>query len=108
MDLPSDYRVRAPTAEDLDAVAEVLIASDLDAAGQRVLDAGFVQDQWSRVGFDLASDAWVVVHRGEAIVAYGQAMREEPTVVESWGCPSRAPGAGHRFVVVGPDPAAGL
>jgi mycothiol synthase len=74
MDLPSDYRVRAPSAEDLDAVAEVLIAGDLDAAGQRVLDAGFVQDQWSRVGFDLASDAWVVVHPGEAIMAYGQVM----------------------------------
>jgi mycothiol synthase len=85
MDLPPDYWVRAPSAEDLDAVAEVLIADDLDAAGQRVLDAGFVQDQWSRVGFDLTSDAWVVVHRGEAIVAYGQARREEPTVVESWG-----------------------
>ena len=76
---------RAPTPDDLDAVAEVLVGSDLHDAGQSVLDADFLHDQWSRVGFALGADAWVVVHRGDAIVAYGQARREEPTVVASWG-----------------------
>ena len=85
MDLPPGDEFRAPTAEDLDAVAEVLIADDLDHAGQSVLDAGFLRDQWSRVGFELGTNAWVVVHRGDVIVGYGQAMREEPTVVGSWG-----------------------
>jgi mycothiol synthase len=85
MDLPTGYEVRAPTPDDLDAVAEVLIADGLDDAGQSVLDAGFLRDQWSRASFALGTDAWVVVHRGHAIVAYGQATREEPTVVDSWG-----------------------
>jgi mycothiol synthase len=85
MDLPADYEFRAPTPDDLDAVAEVLIADDLHDAGQSVLDSDFLQDQWSRVGFDLVTDAWVAVHREDAIVGYGQARREEPTVVESWG-----------------------
>jgi mycothiol synthase len=85
MDLPPDYEFRAPTPDDLDAVAEVLVAGDLQDAGQSVLDTDFLQDQWSRVGFALDTDAWVVVHRGDAIVGYGQARREEPTVVESWG-----------------------
>jgi mycothiol synthase len=84
MDLPPDYQFRAPTPDDLDAVAEVLAAGDLHDAGQSILDADFLQEQWSRVGFTLGSDAWVVVHRGDAIVAYGQARREGPTVVESW------------------------
>jgi mycothiol synthase len=66
-------------------VAEVLVAGDLHEAGQRVLDADFLEDQWSRVGFDLGTDAWVVIHRGNAIVGYGQARREGPTVGESWG-----------------------
>ena len=44
-------------------MAEVLIADYLHDAGQSVLDSDFLQDQWSRVGFDLATDAWVVVHR---------------------------------------------
>ena len=79
------YRFRAPTPDDLDAVAQVLVAGDLHDLGQSVLDAGFLQDQWSRAGFDLATDAWVVLHRGGAVVAYGQAMHEGPTVVGSWG-----------------------
>jgi mycothiol synthase len=85
MDLPADYEVRASTQDDLDAVAGVLVAGDLHDTGQSVLDADFLQDQWSRAGFDLATDAWVVVDRGDAIVGYGQAMREGPAVVESWG-----------------------
>jgi mycothiol synthase len=66
-------------------VAEVLVAGDLHDTGQSVLDAGFLQGQWSGAAFDLATDAWVVVDRGDAIVGYGQARREGPTVVESWG-----------------------
>jgi mycothiol synthase len=85
MGLPPAYRFRAPTPDDLDAVAEVLVAGDLHDVGQSVLDADFLLDQWSRVGFDLGSDAWLVVHGEEAIVGYGQARRKGPTVVESWG-----------------------
>jgi mycothiol synthase len=60
MELPAGYRLRAPAPGDLDAVAEVLIADELGEAGQVVLGTGFVRDEWSRVGFDLATDAWVV------------------------------------------------
>jgi mycothiol synthase len=84
MRLPPDYQVRAPTPGDLDAVAEVLVQSDLADTGESVLEADFLRDEWSRPGFDLAADAWVVVHGG-AIVGYAQASREEPAVVASWG-----------------------
>jgi mycothiol synthase len=80
MEYPPGYRSRAPTPDDLDGVAEILLAD----AQQSALDADFLRDQWSRAGFELASDAWVVV-RGDEIVGYGQARREEPSVVESWG-----------------------
>jgi mycothiol synthase len=85
MALPAGYRLRAPAPGDLDAVADVLIADELAEAGQVVLGVDFVRDEWSRVGFDLATDAWVVVGGGETIAGYAQAMREEPAVVESWG-----------------------
>jgi mycothiol synthase len=85
MELPAGYQLRAPTPDDLQAAAAVLIADDLDDAGQIVLGADFLREEWRRVGFELATDAWVVVDGGGVIVGYGQAMREAPNVVESWG-----------------------
>ena len=85
VELPAGYRVRAPVPGDLDAVADVLIADELDQGGQVVLGVDFVSDEWSRAGLDLASDAWVVADGAGAIVGYAQATREEPAVVESWG-----------------------
>ena len=83
MDLPPDYGFRAPTPDDLDAVAGLLIADDLHDGHESVLGAGFVRDEWSRPGFELVTDAWVVVHRGGAVVGYGQATSEGPGVVGS-------------------------
>ena len=85
MELPAGYRLRAPAIGDLDAVAGVLIADELAEAGQVVLGADFVRDERSRVGFVLATDAWVVADGAGTIAGYVQAMREEPAVVESWG-----------------------
>jgi mycothiol synthase len=85
MSLPPGYRVRAPAPGDLDAIAEVLVAGDLADTGESVLEADFVRDQWSRPGFDLAADAFIVVDGADAVAGYGQARREEPAMVESWG-----------------------
>jgi GNAT superfamily N-acetyltransferase len=85
MGLPAGYHLRAPTRDDLEHAAAVLGADDLDDAGEVVLDAGFLADQWDRVGFDLAADAWVVVDEAGAIVGYGQVLREEPDAVDTWG-----------------------
>jgi mycothiol synthase len=85
MELPAGYRLRAPALSDLGAVADLLAADELAEAGQIVMGAGFVRDEWSRVGFDLANDAWVVVDSPGAIVGYVQAMFEEPAAVECWG-----------------------
>jgi hypothetical protein len=73
-------RIVDPTPGDLDAVADVLIADELEEAGQIVLGVDFVRDEWSRVGFDLATDAWVVADGAETIVGYAQAVRQEPTM----------------------------
>ena len=85
MPLPDGYAFRAPTPGDLDAVAAVLIADDLDDAGEVVLDADFLLTWWNRSDFELATDAWVIVDDADAIVAYGQVMRDEPGIVGSWG-----------------------
>jgi mycothiol synthase len=85
MALRDGYRLRPPTADDLDAIGEVLRADDLDDGGQAVLDADFVREEWNHDGFDPATDAWVVTEAAGRVVGYGNVKREEPEVVESWG-----------------------
>jgi mycothiol synthase len=77
--------MRPPTHDDLDAVADVLLAEQREDGVDPVLDAHFVREVWGRPGFDLAADAWVVTDDAGTIVAYGQTQREEPGVVGSWG-----------------------
>jgi mycothiol synthase len=79
------YDVRAPSPDELDAIAEVLMADGLDDAGSTDLDADFVATQWSRPGFDLSTDAWAAVDDAGTVVGYGQVLREEPGVLGSWG-----------------------
>jgi mycothiol synthase len=85
MQLPAGYRLRAPTQDDFEVVADVLIADELDDGGQVVLGADFLQGSWSRADFDLSTDAWVAVDGTGVVVAYAQARLDEPDVVESWG-----------------------
>lgn len=85
MGLPTGYSMRPPSPDEVGLVAEVLAAADVDAGGLSVLDADFLRDEWTRAGFDLTTDAWVVTGPRDAIVAYGETMLEEPGVVESWG-----------------------
>lgn len=84
MDLLAGYELRAPTPNDLDAVAAVVIADELEGAGQVVLGADFVRGEWSRVG-DLATDSWVAVDGAGVIVGYAQVTLEDPDVARSWG-----------------------
>jgi mycothiol synthase len=85
MVLPAGFTVRAAAAEDLAAVAAVFAADDIDDVGEVVLDADFIGSAWNRSGFDLATDAWVVVDGAGTLVAYAHAMRDGPDVVDSWG-----------------------
>ncbi len=79
------YGFRAPTPDDLEPVAAVLVADQRADDVPPVLDARFIDDVWSRPGFDLGADAWVVTDRVGTIVAYGQVRQEEPDIVGSWG-----------------------
>jgi len=85
VDLPAGYQLRAPEPGDLDAVADILIADQLAEGGPVVLDAGFVRDEWSRAGFSLAANAWVVTDGAGTIAGYVQATAEEPGTIDCWG-----------------------
>ena len=85
MDLPVGYELRAPTPADLDAVADVFIADDLDDVGEVVLDADFIRTVWTRADFDLDTCAWVIVDAAGTIVAYAHVVLDAPDVAGSWG-----------------------
>jgi mycothiol synthase len=86
MDLPDGFTFREPAPDDLGPVADVLAAEQLaNGATEAALDADFIRQVWSRTGFDLTTDAWILTDRAGTIVAYGQVDREEPDLIESWG-----------------------
>lgn len=77
--------MRAATGEDFEAVAEILRADELDDAGRITLGMDFLRNEWNKVGFDLATDAWVAVDGEGVLIGYGQARQAQPAEVESWG-----------------------
>jgi len=83
--LPQGYEARATAADELEAVAAVLVADDIADTGEPHFDAGFLREEWSRRRIDLASDTWVVTAPGRSIVGYAQSVHEVPGIVESWG-----------------------
>jgi mycothiol synthase len=86
MGLAPGYSFRAPTEDELDAVAEILIADQrAEGVDPPVLDASFLRRIWRQPDFDLARDAWLVANAEGALVAYGQVRRDEPDVIGSWG-----------------------
>src|SRR6187397_898267 len=55
MGLPVGFTVRAAAVDDLEAVAAVFAADDIEDVGEVVLDADFIGSAWNRSGFDLAT-----------------------------------------------------
>ena len=85
MDLPPGYRFQAPTPDDVEAVARVLVDDQLADGIEPTLDAFYLRQVWSRSDVDLAAGAWVVTDDAATIVAYGQVRLAEPGIVGSWG-----------------------
>jgi mycothiol synthase len=85
IELPAGFRFRPPTQNDLDAVADLLLADQRADGVEPTLDAHFLRQVWSRPDFDLATDAWLVTDGAGGVVGYGQVRREEADTVGSWG-----------------------
>jgi mycothiol synthase len=85
MDLPDGFDFRAPTPDDIDGIADMLLADQRADGVEPTIDAHFLRQVWARSDFDPATDAWVVVEDGGPIVGYGQVRRDEPDLVGSWG-----------------------
>ena len=83
--LPDGYAIRPASIDDLDGVAEMLLADDLADTGQSDFDADFLRDQWSSPGLDLSVDAWVVTDPRSTIVGHANVAPEGDGKLKSWG-----------------------
>ena len=83
--LPDSYEIRPPTFDDVEGVAEVMLADDLADIGESDVDADFVRDQWSAPGVDLSEDAWVITDPNRTIVAHANLSPDGEGKVKSWG-----------------------
>ena len=83
--LPDGYAIRPASFDDLDGVAEMLLADDLADTGQSDFDADFLRDQWSAPGLDLSVDAWVMTDPASMIVGHANVAPEGDGKLKSWG-----------------------
>ena len=68
--IPAGHALRAPTADDAGAVAELLRARDAADLGAPELTVGDVRAEWSAPEVELERDACVVEEEGGRLVAY--------------------------------------
>ena len=83
--LPDGYEIRPPTFDDVEGVADVLLADDLADTGESDLDADLVRDQWSAPGVELFEDAWVITDPNGTIVAHANLSPDGEGKLKSWG-----------------------
>jgi ribosomal protein S18 acetylase RimI-like enzyme len=79
--LPSGFRMRSATLDDIPAVVAVGRACNLAEIGEIDVFENWVHDEWVRPRFDPATDAWVVTEPGGAVVAATYTWDEEPHVL---------------------------
>jgi len=80
------YTLRPPEFDDLERIAEMIVACDISDAGAADFEAGILHQAWSRERFDLSRDAWLVVApETDQPVAYAEAWEREPHRYTGYG-----------------------
>src|SRR5258708_3453507 len=75
--LPQDFTLRHPTLEDIEAVTKLLNACEIAEDGQAETTIADMRTYWQRPGFNLATDAWVVLSpQGQIVASAGVGHRE--------------------------------
>jgi mycothiol synthase len=75
--LPQDFTLRHPTLDDIEAVTKLLNACEIAEDGQAETTIADMRTYWQRPGFNLATDAWVVLSPQGRIVASASVGQRE-------------------------------
>ncbi|MBA2287835.1 MAG: GNAT family N-acetyltransferase [Ktedonobacteraceae bacterium] len=68
--LPKSFLVRRPAMDDLEAVYDVMVACGIEEDGSVDFPQDEIRTVWEMPGFNLATDAWVVLSPEGRIVGY--------------------------------------
>jgi GNAT superfamily N-acetyltransferase len=77
---------RAPSMNDLQAVTELRMACDLADYGMPDSTEQDILADWQRRGFNLSTDAWIVVTLDEQVVGYASVRRCEHISFDVYAC----------------------
>ena len=83
--LADGYEIRPPTFDDVEAVTEMLVATEIADTGVSESDADLIRNQWSAPGVDLSRDAWVITDPNATIVAHANLSPDGEGKLKSWG-----------------------
>jgi ribosomal protein S18 acetylase RimI-like enzyme len=78
--VPSDHRLRHPTAADAEGVLRVLLARDVADIGHPDFTLEDLRADWETPGVDLTRDAWVVEDENGEIVASGLLLGDDALI----------------------------
>lgn len=70
IELPQGFTTRAPTLDDAQIVAALVVACDLDEFGQPGFAVADVLTMWRRKNLNLETDAWLILDAAGAPVGY--------------------------------------
>ncbi|CAN5545109.1 hypothetical protein BH18ACT16_BH18ACT16_01890 [soil metagenome] len=81
LEAPLGYRAERPSRADLEAIAEILTACDIEEVGQPdFLDGQWLEEEWDVYPVDLSSNAWLVRDEQGRAAAYAHIAEEIPGV----------------------------
>lgn len=75
---PSGYRLRVPSPEDAEAVAELKRAVDIERHGDSDVTVDEVREEWALPRLSLNDDLWIVEDGAGSVVGYGLCWVEAP------------------------------
>ncbi|HZJ50581.1 MAG TPA: GNAT family N-acetyltransferase [Actinomycetota bacterium] len=81
LEAPPGYRAERPSRTDLEAIAEILVACDIEEVGHPdFLDGQWLEEEWDVYPVDLGSNAWVARDEQGRAAAYAHIVEEIPGI----------------------------
>src|SRR5229473_1962879 len=75
--LPTNFLQRPPTMEDVAAVTELINSCEIAQYATAEVTQDDIRTEWQSPGFELTTDAWVVIAPNSHLVAYGAVWHRE-------------------------------